>query len=463
MTEKEKVYGISGLVNRSNFCYLNVAIQVLSHNKLLTNFIFNKEREITEILLKNAGKILKDNLRFKIPVQNNSDSSVENIFRTVPGSFNKNSEVISLELKKKIADKNYTPALLDENEKTIVLNSMLFTQLIKLLKHMWIDNFIIDCTSFKYVFTGIRNAFFHGGQQHDAEEALLSILQQIQDETSQEKNININTTNDVANTLMEMEKILSEIVLLEKDPNKKQEIRLKYDNLNSLRRKNPTNFLLAESVREIKKYYSKSFGTITQLYTGFVYSSTNCPDSNCKYSSNKFESYFHLSLDLPHVDKYSNITIYDCLDEYCKHEILDEQNLWNCDGCNRKVRAVKKLELWTLPPFLTIQLKRFGYSISDKKNNLVYFPTSSSVLDLKKYASPYFNKGSCTYRLQSVIYHTGSMNSGHYYSSSLIEDKTQNQWYMFNDERVKKIYESEVVNENAYMLFYINEDYINKK
>jgi ubiquitin C-terminal hydrolase len=56
------------------------------------------------------------------------------------------------------------------------------------------------------------------------------------------------------------------------------------------------------------------------------------------------------------------------------------------------------------------------------------------------------------YELESVVYHVGSMNEGHYVAIS----KRLNDWYFFNDahppEKVDKL--SEIVNRAAYILFY---------
>ena len=46
---KRVVYGLSGIVNTMNTCYMNSAIQAFSHNYLLTNFLFNKKEEILRL------------------------------------------------------------------------------------------------------------------------------------------------------------------------------------------------------------------------------------------------------------------------------------------------------------------------------------------------------------------------------------------------------------------------------
>lgn len=48
-----------------------------------------------------------------------------------------------------------------------------------------------------------------------------------------------------------------------------------------------------------------------------------------------------------------------CFDRLRKGEILDKDNMWYCGHCKEHVQAEKKLEIWSLPDFLVLQLKRF--------------------------------------------------------------------------------------------------------
>ena len=58
-------------------------------------------------------------------------------------------------------------------------------QLIRLLEGMWTRNCTIKPTSFKRIFSRIRNKFFVDFVENDAEEAYSSIIQQIQEELSE--------------------------------------------------------------------------------------------------------------------------------------------------------------------------------------------------------------------------------------------------------------------------------------
>jgi ubiquitin C-terminal hydrolase len=51
--------------------------------------------------------------------------------------------------------------------------------------------------------------------------------------------------------------------------------------------------------------------------------------------------------------------LYDCLEEFKKSEVLDEDNKWFCSKCKEHVQASKSLEIYRVPPVLVISLKRF--------------------------------------------------------------------------------------------------------
>jgi ubiquitin C-terminal hydrolase len=222
----------------------------------------------------------------------------------------------------------------------------------------------------------------------------------------------------------------------------------------------PTESLIVEAFREMKKYYGTSYSRITEIYSGFLHSSTKCLNVDCGYSSNKFDPFLHLSLPMPPRTTPNKIlSIQNCIDEYCKEEILDDQNLWLCEGCNKKVRCMKKLQLWTPPPVLVIQFKRFGDTRISKDNRLVEYPMEH--FDVSSMISPVqLEPNNCNkYRLQCVINHTGGLNGGHYFTHCLDEDSGK--WFEFNDQQVFEISSKSIVTNSAYLLYYIREDMIN--
>ena len=51
------------------------------------------------------------------------------------------------------------------------------------------------------------------------------------------------------------------------------------------------------------------------------------------------------------------------LRKFCADEVMEFDNAYNCETCAGKERAVRHTRLHTLPPVLTVQLKRFAYTM----------------------------------------------------------------------------------------------------
>ena len=52
-------------------------------------------------------------------------------------------------------------------------------------------------------------------------------------------------------------------------------------------------------------------------------------------------------------------TLHEALDLFVEPEILDGDNKYQCDKCEKKCAALKGLQFKRLPYLLTVQLKRF--------------------------------------------------------------------------------------------------------
>ena len=55
-------------------------------------------------------------------------------------------------------------------------------------------------------------------------------------------------------------------------------------------------------------------------------------------------------------------TLDECVDLFTSREQLDESESWYCPRCKKHQRAYKKLDLWQLPRYLIVHLKRFQYT-----------------------------------------------------------------------------------------------------
>ena len=479
------IYGRTGILNTSNTCYMNSAIQVFSHNYALTSYLFNSKEQIMDTLLNNARKILKDASAFKLE---STRSIIPFKLREIIQDPNYNTEMLKglidteklrlIDVEKfngryQDQDQEYEKAKKEamkeyDDAKTIIYNNTITGQLTRLLENMWAKNCVVIPTSFRKIFCEARDKFFYGNEQHDAEEAYSCVLQKMQEELAEEKNIKFKVTRQSVNDFLQFKNSITAKIQQTNDIDEKKMLVGVY---NQKKREMPEESLIIEAFREMKKYYGSSYSHITKIFCGFLRSSICCPEAGCNYSSNKFEPFLHLQLPMPDLPKGQvglgefhradvgpgkEINIDDCMKEFCKQEILDENNLWLCEGCNKKVRGIKKLELWTTPPFLVIQLKRFGFERRYKDSRRVNYPLDN--LDISPMISQIqADPSKCTkYRLQCVINHTGGLNGGHYYTYCLDEDSGR--WTEFNDHEVSEIRHEKIVSSAAYLLFYIRHD-----
>ncbi|EPE26946.1 Cysteine proteinase [Glarea lozoyensis ATCC 20868] len=197
---------------------------------------------------------------------------------------------------------------------------------------------------------------------------------------------------------------------------------------------------------------------VHQTFYGKLQSTITC--QSCGDINTSIESFLDLSLGLDVLSKKKSLkatalSLQKCLDEeYSRPERCE----YSCRKCNTQ-EAKKQLSIKSLPNVLCIQLKRFKQNngIASKIDTKVSFP-------LKLEMFPYTNRAknqetkqsyelarSCTYDLQSVVVHVGNLETGHYVSYS----RVGNQWFKFNDHNVTLATKSQVLNEQAFLLFYV--------
>jgi ubiquitin carboxyl-terminal hydrolase 4/11/15 len=134
--------------------------------------------------------------------------------------------------------------------------------------------------------------------------------------------------------------------------------------------------------------------------------------------------------DLRRSRKKRGVTLYECLDEFNKEEILSENDAWYCPRCKEHRRASKKFELWKTPDILVMHLKRFSASrgFRDKLDVLVDFPVEG--LDMSgRVESPEEGK-SLIYDLFAVDNHYGGLGGGHY--TAYAKNFMSGEWNEYN-------------------------------
>lgn len=206
---------------------------------------------------------------------------------------------------------------------------------------------------------------------------------------------------------------------------------------------NKTDELMKKSLESWKSYYEKSYSVIIDTFNGLLYNKIVC--SNCNQVEDVFEPYNTLSLDIP--IEMESFDLKDCLQETLQKK--ESISTWNCEKC-KKDGCSKECCFWTIPNYLIIHLKRFRNN-GKKVNTHVKFPLED--LNLTEFVSnDKSDPNNYIYSLYSVNYHSGDLNSGHYWACCRNLD---NNWYLFNDGHVSKFHNvNEIMTKDAYMLFY---------
>nr|XP_010942663.1 ubiquitin carboxyl-terminal hydrolase 17 [Elaeis guineensis] len=185
--------------------------------------------------------------------------------------------------------------------------------------------------------------------------------------------------------------------------------------------------------------------TLIQLiFGGYLRSKIRC--MRCQGKSERCERMMDLTVEIN-----GDIgTLEEALSRFTATEILDGENMYQCDRCKSYERAKKKLTILEAPNILTIALKRFQSGKFGKLNKSIRFP---EYLDLARYMSGTDDKFA-VYRLYAVVVHLDIMNasfSGHYVC--YVKD-TQGKWYKTDDSMVKSVDLERVLSKGAYMLLY---------
>jgi hypothetical protein len=184
---------------------------------------------------------------------------------------------------------------------------------------------------------------------------------------------------------------------------------------------------------------------------------TLCPE--CKYSRVTTTPFLEIHLNFPYDGPgstnapTSSHTLVDMLREVLKDEVLDEDNKWECSNCSKKVCAVKKQCLSTLPKRFFFFLKRFEFDWSTERRRKitkpVYFDKHLNTQDFSK------GSGNHRYVLRSALLHSGTINGGHYRAFTFSQGASQGDDVCldFNDAVVSELSTQEKEN----LLWYSDE------
>ena len=182
---------------------------------------------------------------------------------------------------------------------------------------------------------------------------------------------------------------------------------------------------------------------------------TECIGKNtCSHRSERDEAFLTLNVQVK-----NKKSLIESLESFVEGEILEGDNAYQCDFCESKVTALRRVCIKNLPNTLVIALRRFEFDFNTmnrmKVNDYCEFPLeidmepytqeglerSEVIREIKrsenttkeipprKFVDDYYK-----FNLKGIVIHTGTAESGHYYS--YIQDRLSGKWHEFNDNFV---------------------------
>ncbi|RHZ67719.1 putative ubiquitin C-terminal hydrolase [Aspergillus thermomutatus] len=200
----------------------------------------------------------------------------------------------------------------------------------------------------------------------------------------------------------------------------------------------------------------------------------------CPHISERLEPFSAIQCDIK-----GKVSLEESLQAYVEGEIMQGDNKYSCTSCGRHVDAVKRACLKEVPDNLIFHLKRFDFDMitmmRSKINDEFRFPEH---IDMSPFKVEYLsdqtsNVQEDVFKLVGVLVHSGTAESGHYYS--YIRERPsaggRGSWVEFNDSDVSRFDPSKIADQcfggyndsvqsaamnqvrfnkvwNAYMLFY---------
>ncbi|XP_006886405.1 PREDICTED: ubiquitin carboxyl-terminal hydrolase 36 [Elephantulus edwardii] len=181
---------------------------------------------------------------------------------------------------------------------------------------------------------------------------------------------------------------------------------------------------------------------VHQIFGGYLRSRVKC--SVCRSVSDTYDPYLDVALE---IRQAANIV--RALELFVKPDVLSGENAYMCAKCKKKVPASKRFSIHRASSVLTLSLKRFANFSGGKITKDVGYP---EFLNVRPYMSQ-SNGEPVMYGLYAVLVHSGySCHAGHYYC---YVKASNGQWYQMNDSLVHASNIKVVLNQQAYVLFYL--------
>ncbi|KAF6732546.1 Ubiquitin carboxyl-terminal hydrolase 36 [Oryzias melastigma] len=181
---------------------------------------------------------------------------------------------------------------------------------------------------------------------------------------------------------------------------------------------------------------------VHQIFGGYLRSRVKC--SICKSVSDTYDPYLDIAVEIR-----QTANIVRALELFVKPDVLSGENAYMCAKCKKKVPATKRFTVHRTSNVLTLSLKRFANFSGGKITKDVGYPEFLNI-------RPYMSQSSgdpVMYGLYAVLVHSGySCHAGHYYCYI---KASNGQWYQMNDSMVQSSNIKVVLNQQAYVLFYL--------
>lgn len=208
---------------------------------------------------------------------------------------------------------------------------------------------------------------------------------------------------------------------------------------------NKTDKLAISCYNMMKDMYKKDYSEILNIFYGIHVSEISSLETRESLSLRP-EPFSVLNLSIPNK---RNVTIRDCLDEYCRKEVMSSENdnAWYNDDTKKHENVNRGIIFWSLPKILIIDLKRWDNN-GRKLNTLVNCDMCD--IDLSSYVRGY-NSASFVYDLYGVANHSGGSGGGHY---TACVKNANNKWYEFNDTHINEINARNVISSKSYCFFF---------
>ena len=143
------------------------------------------------------------------------------------------------------------------------------------------------------------------------------------------------------------------------------------------------------------------------------------------------------------------IPLSKCFENFMNWEELGNKDKYYCPNCKSQQNAKTKIQIFRCPYILIIHLKRFD---NNKKIDIkINYPIEG--LNMEKYVLDKSNNyHSMKYDLFAIACHFEKGRIGHYYS--ICKNIFTKKWLKIDDNKITEIKHDEIINKDAYLLFY---------